>query len=207
MSFFGGSFCWLGLFASLKTDRLDLSGCKGCRRVSVNFALLVGYFGFLLGALILHTRPVANPWLFLLRSFFPNWRFFHALGRAPRLYYRFRSGDDWSDWHRFMPRAQRKLYHLFYNAEVNLALSEQNLVDHLANDLADCADDAAALGLVTYRMVERLVRTKLDAVVDLSAYQFRLCLERPGQEPSPGSELFEADTILLSPVTSIARGD
>jgi hypothetical protein len=168
--------------------------------VSVNFALMIGYFGFLLAALVLHSRPVVSPWLFLLRSFFPNWRFFHALGRAPRLYYRHQTTDAWSDWHKFMPRAERRWSHLFYNAEVNLALSEQNLVDHLANDLADCDDDTAALRLVTYRMVERLVREKLSGYAGLSAYQFRICLERPGFDPSAHSEEATDNLVLQSPV-------
>ena len=168
--------------------------------MSVNFALMIGYFGFLLAALVLHSRPVVSPWLFLLRSFFPNWRFFHALGRAPRLYYRHQSAGEWSDWHKFMPRATRQLSHLFYNAGVNLALSEQNLVDHLANDLADCADDAAALRLVTYRMVERLVREKLAGCAGLSAYQFRICLERPAFDPLAHAAEAEDNTVLLSPV-------
>ena len=168
--------------------------------MSVNFALMIGYFGFLLAALVLHSRPVVSPWLFLLRSFFPNWRFFHALGRAPRLYYRHQTTDTWSDWHKFMPRATRRWGHLFYNAEVNLALSEQNLVDHLANDLADCADDAAALRLVTYRMVERLVREKLAGYAGLSAYQFRICLERPGFDPLIHAAEAGDNLVLQSPV-------
>ena len=174
--------------------------------MSVNLVLLIGYFGFLLAALVLHSRPVVSPWLFLLRSFFPNWRFFHALGRAPRLYYRYQSGDHWSDWQIFLPRAKRRLSHLFYNAEVNLALSEQNLVDHLANDLADCDDDAAALRLVTYRMVERLVREQIAGQGLGSDFPFCLCLERPGERPAPGSEGFDANTVLISPVTTYAGG-
>ncbi len=174
--------------------------------MSVNFALMIGYFGFLLAALVLHSRPVASPWLFLLRSFFPNWRFFHALGRAPRLYYRHQSTGTWSDWHKFMPRAKRNWSQLFYNAEVNLALSEQNLVDHLANDLADCEDDAAALRLVTYRMVERLVCEKLSGCAGLSAYQFRICLERPGFDSARHAAEAEDNTVLLSPVMPYAAG-
>lgn len=164
--------------------------------MSLNVALLVGYFGFLLGGFVLHSRPVVHPWLFLLRSFFPKWQFFHALGRTPRLYFRGQTADEWSDWRKFMPRGARRVRDLFHNPQVNLALSEQNLVELLANDLVTCADDAAALRLVSYRMVDRLARLKAGAISGLCAYQFRICLERPGAPPD-----FESDTILLSPIS------
>ena len=163
--------------------------------MSLNVALLVGYFGFLLGGFVLHSRPVVHPWLFLLRSFFPKWQFFHALGRTPRLYFRGQTADEWSDWRKFMPRGARRVRDLFHNPQVNLALSEQNLVELLANDLVTCADDAAALRLVSYRMVDRLVREKVESSSGLNAYQFRICLERPGAAAD-----FDADAILHSPV-------
>ena len=163
--------------------------------MSLNFALLVGYFAFLLGGFVLHSRPVVHPWLFLLRGFFPKWQFFHSLGRTPRLYFRHQAADEWSDWRKFTPRATRRLSHLFFNPKVNLALSEQNLVELLTNDLAACEEGAAALQLVSYRMVDRLVREKSGVISRFSAYQFRICLERPGHASDP-----ETDTILLSPV-------
>lgn len=163
--------------------------------LSLNIALLLGYFVFLLGGFALHSRPVVHPWLFLLRGFFPKWQFFHSLGRTPRLYYRWRSFDEWSDWRKFTPRARRRLSQLFYNPQVNLALSEQNLVELLAQDLSSCEEGAAALQLVSYRMVDRLVREKVEASSGLNAYQFSICLERPGAAGD-----FDADAILHSPV-------
>jgi len=164
--------------------------------LSLNVVLIVGYFGFLVGGLVLHSRSVVHPWLFLLRGFFPKWQFFHALGRTPRLYFRGQTADAWSDWRIFMPRGARRVRDLFHNPQVNLALSEQNLVELLAHDLATCADDAAALSLVSYRMVDRLARLKAGAISGLCAYQFRICLERPGAMAD-----FESDTILLSPIS------
>jgi hypothetical protein len=174
---------------------LLLSVVEGWSGLSLNVALIVGYFGFLVGGLVLHSRSVVHPWLFLLRGFFPKWQFFHALGRTPRLYFRSERADEWSDWRKFTPRGARRVRDLFHNPKVNLALSEQNLVELLANDLATCADDAAALGLVSYRMVDRLARLKAGALSGPCAYQFRICLERPG---APAD--FESDTILLSPI-------
>ena len=163
--------------------------------LSLNVALLLGYFIFLLGGFALHSRPVVHPWLFLLRCFFPKWQFFHSVGRTPRLYYRGQSENEWSDWRKFTPRAERRHRQLIYNPHVNLALSEQNLVELLTNDLTTCEEGAAALQLVSYRMVNRLVRGMVEASSGFDAYQFRVCLERSGA-PSD----FDADTILLSPV-------
>ena len=164
--------------------------------MSWNAALILGYFGLLIGGFVLHSRPIAHPWLFLLRGFFPKWQFFHSLVLTPRLYVRHQRADDhWSDWRKFTPRARRRLIHLLHNPQVNLALTEQTLVEHLANDIAACADGGAAGELVSYRMVERLARQKVGAESGLCAYQFRLCLERPGAPDDP-----EADMILLSPI-------
>lgn len=161
----------------------------------MNVALIIGYFVFLTGGFVLHSRTVVHPWLFLLRSFFPKWQFFHSLVLTPRLYVRRQTGEEWSAWWKFNPRARRRLVHLLHNPQVNLALTEQNLVELLANDVAACEDDAAAVQLVSYRMVDRLARQKAGAVGGLTAYQFRVCLERPGVAADP-----DADMILLSPV-------
>lgn len=173
-----------------------LSAAEGWSGLSLNVALIVGYFGFLVGGLVLHSRPVVHPWLFLLRGFFPKWQFFHALGRTPRLYCRSQIADEWSDWRKFTPRGARRVRDLFHNPKVNLALSEQNLVELLTNDLPSCEDDAAALRLVSYRMVDRLVRLKIGVMPGFCAYQFRICLERPGVLAD-----VERDMVLLSPVS------
>jgi hypothetical protein len=163
--------------------------------VSLNFALVLGYFVFLIGGFALHSRTVDHSWLFLLRSFFPKWQFFHSLGQTPRLHYRHQTADEWSEWRKFTPRARRSPSQLFYNPHVNLALAEQNLVELLVQDLVACADGAAAPQLVSYRMVDRLARAKAGDVSACVAYQFRVCLERPGEASD-----FDADTILLSPI-------
>ena len=112
--------------------------------MSLNFALVLGYFVFLIGGFALHSRTVDHSWLFLLRSFFPKWQFFHSLGQTPRLHYRHQTADEWSEWRKFTPRARRRPSQLFYNPCVNLALAEQNLVELLVQDLVACADGAAA---------------------------------------------------------------
>jgi hypothetical protein len=158
------------------------------------------YFGFLMAALLMGGRFFQHQWLFLLRSFFPNWKFFHALGWVPRLYWRreISSATDrqWSEWALLMPRYERHLSHLVFNPQVNLALSEQNLVEHLSSDIADSASDAKVQDFVTYRMVERLVRLKLEAQIPPEiGFQFCLCMQRLG-----APVMVDSDCVLLSSI-------
>ena len=163
--------------------------------MSLTLALLIGYFAFLLAGFVLGTRPLTHPWLFLLRGFFPKWQFFHSLGLTPRVYFRLQHNEDWSNWHKFMPRAKRQFSHLIFNPQVNLALSEQNLVELLASDLAACSSETEVPQLVSYKMIDRLVREKAQLVSPYSAYQFQICLERAGEPVN-----IEAQALLISPI-------
>ena len=165
----------------------------------LNSVPFVVYFGFLMVALLVGGRFFQHQLLFLLRSFFPNWKFFHALGWVPRLYWRDEispSEPTWSEWALLLPRYQRRLSHLVFNPQVNLALSEQNLVEHLSSDISDSAPDAKVQDFVTYRMVERLVQQKLATQIPADApFQFCLCMQRLG-----APVVFDRDTVLLSPI-------
>lgn len=162
--------------------------------MSSTVLLFAGYFALLAGALFYGGRALSSPWLFLLRSFFPNWRFYHALGRAPRLEHRGFKDGEWSDWVRMHPRATFRPAKLLHDPAVNLALTEQNLVDHLAADVA--AFDGEDPGTLTsYRLVERLVREKVrDASPGAEDFQFRIRSERPGEERAD-----DEDVVLVSP--------
>lgn len=168
--------------------------------------LILAYFAWLAVALRKRQRKVQGPWLFLLRAFFPNWQFFHGLGPAPRLWVRAQTkACAWSSWHAVYPRLPRRAGHLLLNPSVNLALSHQNLVEHLATDVHDLADDADIRDCVSYQLVTRLAR---DAVqggcwadtpmvhwpdgFTPEAFQFEIRLLRLGQA---GDE-----QLLLSPV-------
>ena len=113
--------------------------------------LFLLYFLVLLATLVFKSRIVTGPWLFLLRAFFPNWKFFHATGNVPHLYARWAPPNaaptdalQWSDWIHIFPRRPRRLLHVFHNSATNLALVQQNLVEHLAGDLNHMAQDADA---------------------------------------------------------------
>jgi hypothetical protein len=73
-----------------------------------------------------------------------------------------------------------------------LALTHQNLVDHLANDINDLPDGADIRDRVTYQLVSRLAQQAIEGgcwghdpmmqtspATRLSAYQFELRVELP----------------------------
>jgi hypothetical protein len=149
----------------------------------VTLLLFGAYFALLLWALRRQQPLAQGRWLFFLRAFFPNWKFYHAVGRPPRLLVRAQApSGEWLPWMLVYPRRARRLWHLVHNADVNLALSHQNLVDHLAADINDLAEGADISECVSYQLVARLARTALPSPV--RAYQFELRLESPkGEEP------------------------
>lgn len=119
--------------------------------------LIAAYFVLLTFGLRKHKPLVQGPWLFFFRAFFPNWKFYHAAGHAPRLYVRGQNTQgQWSDWHRIYARVPFRLRHVLHNPVVNLALNHQNLVDHLWSDIQDLPEDGDIQQRATYRLVSRL---------------------------------------------------
>ena len=162
------------------------------------FALAL-YFGFLFFALIYRSRVITGPWLFLLRSFFPNWRFFHRMGHVPTLFVRYADKDNhWSNWQSTIPRAQRQLHLLFHNPEINLALANQNLVDHLSADLQVLSDDKNVEQLVTYQLIMRHARDYLQRhtqAINIQQYQFQLRLMAPPPETNEDAAVLTSPAI------------
>ena len=168
--------------------------------------LIVAYFALLAINLRKRWGVIDGPWLFFFRAFFPNWKFYHGISPAPRLYVRGQSeSGDWCDWRLVYPRLPRQAWHLFHNPAVNLALTHQNLVDHLANDINDLPEGADIRDRVTYQLVSQLARQAVEGgsrndqavmaqltIGKLSAYQFEIRMELPGSNRS--------DLMLQSPV-------
>lgn len=124
----------------------------------ITLALIGVYFVWLaLFGLRKHRHMVQGPWLFFFRAFFPNWKFYHAAGRAPRLYVRAQGAEGhWTEWQRVYARIPFRAGHLLHNPVVNLALNHQNLVDHLWSDVQDLPEGADIRERVTYQLVTRL---------------------------------------------------
>ena len=166
---------------------------RDARLGTVDFTalLILAYFALLFVTLLWSSRVIQGPWLFFLRAFFPNWKFFHAVGHVPHVYVRGQAGGVWTDWHLVYPRVPRRWHHVFHNPAVNLALSHQNLVDHLASDLNALPDGADASQLATYRLVTRLAHQAIrgdtwgdtpmiaEPVPVVDHFQFELRMELP----------------------------
>ena len=160
--------------------------------------LIVAYFALLAITLRKRGGSIEGPWLFFFRAFFPNWKFFHGINLTPRLYVRGQSKmGNWSDWCLVYPRLPLRPHHLVHNPAVNLALTHQNLVDHLANDINDLPDGTDIRERVTYQLVSRLARQAIaggqwgdrpmmaeEPLRDLSAFQFEVRMEMPGTQSS-----------------------
>jgi len=165
--------------------------------------LLVLYFAILLGTLVVKSRDIPGQWLFLLRAFFPNWKFFAMVGHEPHLVARSARGDAtgqlvWTDWLLIYPRRTRRWWHLFHNTDTNLGLGQQNLVNHFWSDLNELPDGDDARQLVTYTLMERLVQAQLQAHHGTySHWQFELHMVLNGPQ-----SVCDTYTMLQSPVCS-----
>jgi hypothetical protein len=168
--------------------------------------LILAYFVLLAVTLRKRWGIIQGPWLFFFRAFFPNWKFYHGINPAPRLYVRGQSeSGTWTDWFLIYPRLPRKLIHWVHNPAVNLALTHQNLVDHLANDINDLPTERDVRDLITYQLVSRLARQAMQgdrwgdqAMIaiehpsTLTAFQYEVRMELP--------EGASSQTMLQSPV-------
>jgi len=175
--------------------------------VDLTAVLILAYFALLFITLLWSSKVIQGPWLFFLRAFFPNWKFFHAVGHVPHLYVRGQAAGEWTGWYQVYPRLPRRWHHLFHNPVVNLALSHQNLVDHFASDLNALPDGADASQLPTYRLVTRLAHQAIQGdrwgdtpmiaapLPRVERFQFELRMELPA---SSRSEL-----MLQSPVLAV----
>lgn len=177
--------------------------------MTLTAALILAYFVAILISLKLRRHDVQSRHLHFLRAFFPNWRFYHAVGHRPTLEIRIQSGaKEWTDWMPHFPRAHRRALQIIHNPELNLQLVEQTLIEHLAGDLAEMSDDEDVTDLVSYRLAIRLAdKLALQQVQSLVpqpaqgvSYQFRVrlihALEPQGDNP----------IVLVSPTRHLDRG-
>ena len=163
--------------------------------------LFAAYFLVLIASLILKTPIIKGPWLFLLRAFFPNWKFFHAVGYVPHLYARsavpLASGElQWSDWVLIYPRRERRLSHFVHNPDTNIGLAQQNMVDHFWADLHDLSEGDDPRSLVSYKMMQRLsdqVLRARDVNFTHRQFELRMVLDGPSQN-------VDTQVMMTSPV-------
>jgi hypothetical protein len=136
-------------------------------------ALLLLGLGVLV-TLRLSRRPLSGTAWMLLRSLLPSWRFFEDVEPGPALSFRVASSDgQYGPWREAIePRAGASA--LLLNAEGNLRLSYQSLVEQLEAEL-DGVELTVAPNLVPYRLVQRLVEQRAKQQSgDVRRYQFRI---------------------------------
>ena len=166
--------------------------------------LFAAYFLVLIASLLIKTPIIKGPWFFLMRAFFPNWKFFHAVGYVPHLYARsavqLASGEfQWSDWVLVYPRCVRRLSHLLHNPDTNIGLAQQNMVDHFWADLHDLPEGGDPRALVSYQMMQRLTDQVLRARdLNFTHRQFELRMVRDGL-----SETMDSQVMMTSPPEAV----
>lgn len=161
--------------------------------------LILAWAAFLAGTLFFRGRTLSGRWWFLLRSFLPNWRFYHQVGALPVMRVRvLDASGHWTDWQGDVPRARRSVAQLFHNARNNRLLLDQSLVEHLYADLRDAPDADTLARRVSYRLACELARRRaLAEDCDAQAVQFEVRL-------IPAYGTASADTtVLTSPVLSM----
>lgn len=168
---------------------------------SLTHLLIAAYFVLLFATLILRSRTITGPWLFLLRSFFPNWRFYHRVGHLRLLFIRIADADQkWQAWQDMTPRTRRLPLplQLLHNPDINLALANQNLVEHLTTDILDMDEAQNVRQFVTYQLVMRLVRHLLQPQAEqhaITRYQFQIRLVPPFEDATEETALLTSPAI------------
>ncbi len=164
-------------------------------------ASYLAYFLVLAALLRLRTPVLRSRWFFLLRSAFPNWKFYQSPGFIPHLYARtgLPAADGsilWADWQHLYPRRPRRLLDLVHNPDTNLAHVRQSLVDHFHADLYDLPEDADPRRLVSYRLIEAWLRHRLrEDSPEAGCWQFELRMERTSVDGR-----IESEIMMTSPV-------
>ena len=127
-------------------------------------------------------RGSLKKWIFLLRGFFPSWRFFDEVGAELRL--EVRSGDSaqkLGEWRSVLSPIPRSTKNIFVNPKGNDLHACHNLLIQLNSDIQEFGTNVTQRP--SYAVTRNLARERADS----QAYQFRLLV-------------MNAEEALLSPV-------
>lgn len=158
------------------------------------------YLLLVVGILLWRSRALKGPWWFLLRSFFPNWKFYDVVGHLPRVWVRWQDpAGRWSEPELWWPRLPYSPWHLFHNAEGNLLLARQNLIDHWASDLAGSSVSHAKAHEVSGELVARHLAHDLRLQhPEAVAFDYVLRMEHPDPtRPDAVLQVFRSDILPL----------
>ena len=163
--------------------------------------LILIYAGVLALTLFVRGRTLHGRWWFLLRSFLPNWRFYHRVGARPVMVVRACGHDGrWTDWHGNVPRARRAVTDLFHNPTNNRLLLDQSLVEHLYADLKETAGADEVSALVSYRLACELARERaLAAAPAAQQLQFEIRVIPPYDRASAETAVLTSPVLTVKP--------
>ncbi len=117
-------------------------------------------------------------WIFLLRAFFPSWKFFVEPGPCLTLEYRFSQGP----WISSLEKIPRTFLTTFFNPRGNLLHACHNNLLHLAQDIEKLPANADPASLISYQITHNMVRFFLPTDRQTHrSYQFRVREERSSQ--------------------------
>ena len=122
-----------------------------------------------------------KKWIFLLRAFFPSWRFFEDVG--PELSLEVRAGateGQLGEWRAALPPIGRSFNNVILNPQGGFLHAAHNLLNHFASDIQDYENIGKR---PAYALVKNLARQSVQG----RYFQFRLLAEGSGE-------------VLLSPV-------
>ena len=137
--------------------------------------------------------------VFLFRALFPSWRFFEDLDQLPRLEYRYAIGDsELGEWQEALAKPKRGISTLLLNAQGNLYLACQSMLQQLESDIGDLAEGGQEefVHSVSYRLARSLVIYRLSAAATTATsprrFQFRV------SRSMQGDSLAEPEVFLVS---------
>lgn len=149
------------------------------------FILLLIFFILIFCLSFIKTRTLGGKKVNLFRAFFPSWKFFEDVGPVPRLFYKVTmQGQASTDWLPCWHQQQRKISHLFLNAETNYLLTCGSLLNQLVTELEEI-DDAQLDSFtqsVSYQLTQRLVQEHIEQQhhnYKVTQYQFKVSAQLP----------------------------
>lgn len=161
------------------------------------------YFGILIIFSLLKVTYLKSRTVYLLRAFFPSWKFFDDIGEVPVLFYRVsEDGRDFGGWKICLEKSKRSLGSLFLNPQGNFLLACESHLQHLLTDLEENSNGGSVRieNSVSYQLTKKLVRfqiMKRGLVGERFWYQFKLSVMFPGEQDPRFEE------VLLSPVFEV----
>jgi len=162
--------------------------------------LIFVYFAVILILSLKSPKSVPGKLAFLLRAFFPSWKFFEDCEYAPLLFYRVKEkNQEFEPWAPCLEKPKFQLSSLLLNPHGNFLLLSSSLILQLVGDLEE-ADERFANDLeksVAYQLTKNLVsyqikKTRVEQR-DIK-YQFKLCATYPA------TPLRAPEDMLISPV-------